>query len=158
MMYLIIHIPMGVIVALFLTIRSELPDSSASSTKRQVTPFPIYRSSSLNPTVRRALFGERCKNTKKSANSLSLRRKFAKIVILKSFCRVKNAIKTLRNVKKKRFRRVLRSLPVVSVFLNHPESYTAFIAVFALVGYLYDKSLAIFLAILEIMPTFAQIM
>ena len=59
---------------------------------------------------------------------------------------------------KMRFRRVLRSLPVVSVFLNHPKSYTAFIAVFALVGHLYDKSLAIFLAILEIMPTFAQIM
>jgi hypothetical protein len=40
------YIPMSVIVALFLTTSLELPDSDASSTKRKITLFPIYRSSS----------------------------------------------------------------------------------------------------------------
>ncbi len=40
-MYVGYYIPMDVIVAMFLTISLELPDSYASSTKRQVTPFYI---------------------------------------------------------------------------------------------------------------------
>ena len=40
------YIPMSVIVALFLTISLKLPDSNTSSTKRKITLFPIYRSSS----------------------------------------------------------------------------------------------------------------
>ena len=35
------YMPMGVIVALFLTTVRELPDSQTSRTKRQVTPFYI---------------------------------------------------------------------------------------------------------------------
>ncbi len=38
------YISMSVIVALFLTTSLELPDSDASSTKRKITLFPIYRS------------------------------------------------------------------------------------------------------------------
>ena len=57
---------MDVIAAMFLTVSMELPDSCVSSTKRQVTPFPIYRfsfpiASTLHGAS--ALVGEQCKNT-----------------------------------------------------------------------------------------------
>jgi len=42
---------MSVIVALFLTDRLKLPDSNASSTKRQVTPFLYIGSHPYSPTL-----------------------------------------------------------------------------------------------------------
>ena len=42
---------MSVIVALFLTDRLKLPDSNASSTKRQVTPFLYIGPHPYSPTL-----------------------------------------------------------------------------------------------------------